>query len=182
MNWTDEELIEGCKRRSAKYEEIFYKKYYGYVMGISLSYSKDKMLADEITNDSFIKFFGSIKNFDDFQSVKAWLRRITVNTAIDYFRKHKKFQNQTDVSEETSVFHEVNALGDLAFQDIINLLNHLQEDHKIVFNLYEIEGYSHKEIGEKLGLTESSSRVYLARAKSELRKLVSLHLKEYEGR
>ena len=83
MNWTDQELIEGCKRRSAKYEEVFYKKYYGYVMGISLSYYKDRMLADEITNDSFIKFFGSLKNFDDFQSVKAWLRRITVNTAID---------------------------------------------------------------------------------------------------
>ena len=151
-------------------------------MGISLSYSKDKMLADEITNDSFIKFFGSIKKFDDFQSVKAWLRRITVNTAIDYFRKQKKFQNQTDVAEETAVFHEVNALGDLAFQDIVNLLNLLQEDHKLVFNLYEVEGYSHKEIGEKLGLTESSSRVYLARAKSQLRKLVSIHLKEYEGR
>lgn len=151
-------------------------------MGISLSYSKDKMLAAEITNDSFIKFFGSIKKFDDFQSVKAWLRRITVNTAIDYFRKQKKFQNQTDVAEETSVFHEVNALGDLAFQDIINLLNLLQEDHKLVFNLYEVEGFSHKEIGEKLGLTESSSRVYLARAKSQLRKLVSIHLKEYEGR
>lgn len=151
-------------------------------MGISLSYSKDKMLADEIANDSFIKFFGSIKKFEDFQSIKALLRRITVNTAIDYFRKQKKFQNQTDVSEETSVFHEVNALQDLAFQDIINLINQLQEDHKMVFNLYEIEGYSHKEIGEKLGLTESSSRVYLARAKSQLRKLVTLHLKEYEGR
>lgn len=151
-------------------------------MGISLSYSKDKMLADEITNDSFIKFFGSVNKFDDFQSVKAWLRRITVNTAIDYFRKQKKFQNQTDVSEETGVFHEVTALQDLAFQDIIKLINLLHEDHKMVFNLYEIEGYSHKEIGEKLSLTESSSRVYLARAKSELRKLVSLHLKEYEGR
>lgn len=151
-------------------------------MGISLSYSKDKMLADEITNDSFIKFFGSIKNFDDFQSVKAWLRRITVNTAIDYFRKQKKFKNQTDVTEETSVFHEVSALQDLAFQDIINLINLLQQDYKMVFNLYEVEGYSHKEIGEKLGLTESSSRVYLARAKAQLRKLVSLHLKEYEGR
>lgn len=151
-------------------------------MGISLSYSKDKALADEITNDSFIKFFGSIKKFEDFQSVKAWLRRITVNTAIDYFRKQKKFQNQTDVSEEPGVFHEVNALQDLAFQDIINLINLLQDDHKMVFNLYEIEGYSHKEVGEKLGLTESSSRVYLARAKSQLRKLVSLHLKEYEGR
>ncbi len=151
-------------------------------MGISLSYSKDRALADEITNDSFMKFFGSIKKFDDFQSVKAWLRRITVNTAIDYFRKQKKFQNQTDVTEDPGVFHEMSALQDLAFQDIINLINQLQEDHKMVFNLYEIEGYSHKEIGEKLSLSESSSRVYLARAKTQLRKLVSLHLKEYEGR
>ncbi|UZD23080.1 RNA polymerase sigma factor [Algoriphagus halophytocola] len=182
MNWTDEELIAGCKRKSAKYEEVFYKKYYGYVMGISLSYSKDRSLADEIVNDSFMKFFGSVHKVEDFQSVKSWLRRITVNTAIDYFRKQRKYQNQTDISEEREVGHEVHALNDLAFQDIVNLINQLQDDHKMVFNLYEIEGYSHKEIADKLGLSESSSRVYLTRAKTHLRQLVSKHLNEYEGR
>jgi len=182
LNWTDQELIEGCKRRSAKHEEVFYKKYYGYVMGISLSYLKDKDLAYEITNDSFLKFFGSIKSFEDFQSVKAWLRRITINTSIDYYRKNKKYQNHSDINDEFEIHYDVHALDDLAFQDILNLIGQVQEDQRMVFNLYEIEGYSHKEIADKLGVSESSSRVYLSRAKTKLRELVQLHLKEYAGR
>ncbi|WP_026953689.1 RNA polymerase sigma factor [Algoriphagus vanfongensis] len=182
MNWSDEELIDGCKRRSAKHEEIFFKRYYGYVMGISLSYAKDRDLAQEIVNDSFLKFFGSVANFEEFQSVKSWLRRITVNTAIDFYRKNKRIREQMEINEQTEVFHEVNALGDLAYENLIALLNQLPEDQKLVFNLYEVEGYSHREIGVKLNITESSSRVYLARAKSKLRQLVQIHLKEYAGR
>jgi RNA polymerase sigma factor (sigma-70 family) len=182
LNWSDEELIAGCKRRSAKHEEFFFKKYYGYVMGISLSYAKDRDLAKEIVNDSFLKFFGSIKNFDEFQSVKSWLRRITVNTSIDFYRKNKKIREQLEINEQTEVFHEVNAIGNLAYEDLIALLNQLPDDQKLVFNLYEVEGYSHKEIAGRLKITESSSRVYLARAKAKLRELVHTHLKEYAGR
>ncbi|MCS5489847.1 RNA polymerase sigma factor [Algoriphagus limi] len=182
MNWSDEELIDGCKRQSPKHEELFFKKYYGYVMSISLSYAKDSDLAKEIVHDSFLKFFASIESLDGYQSVKAWLRRITVNAAIDWFRKNKKYAMQQDITEQNEVYHEVHALSALAYEDLIKLLQQLPEDHKLVFNLYEVEGYSHREIGEKLGITESSSRVYLARAKSRLRQLVHIHLKEYAGR
>lgn len=182
MNYTDEELISGCKRRSVKHEEVFYKKYYGYVMGISLSYSKDRDLALEITNDAFLKFFGTIKKVENFQTIKAWLRRITVNTAIDYYRRNKKFQNQSDFEIDIPNQYEVNAISNLGYEDIIRLINQLQEDQKLVFNLYEIEGYSHKEIADRLGITEGSSRVYLTRAKVKLRQLVQTHLNEYEGR
>lgn len=151
-------------------------------MGISLSYAKDRDLAQEIVNDSFLKFFGAVTNFEEFQSVKSWLRRITVNTAIDFYRKNKRIREQMEINEQTEVFHEVNALGDLAYENLIALLNQLPEDQKLVFNLYEVEGYSHREIGVKLNITESSSRVYLARAKSKLRQLVQIHLKEYAGR
>lgn len=182
MKWTDQELIEGCKRRSIKHEECFYKTYYGYVMGISLSYTKDRDMAQEVCNDSFLKFFDSLKKLEDMSSVKAWLRRITVNTAIDYYRKNKKFQNNVEADGETEAFYEMDGLDSLGFQDILNLINQLPEDQKLVFNLYEVEGYSHKEIGEKVSISDSSSRVYLSRAKSELRRLFTLHMKEYEGR
>ncbi|GAB3222641.1 RNA polymerase sigma factor [Algoriphagus aestuariicola] len=182
MNWSDQELIDGCKRRSRKHEEFFFKKYYGYVMGISLSYSKSRDLALEITNDAFMKCFDSLKKMNEAPALKPWLRRITVNTAIDYYRKDKRFQNHLEADGETPVFDEVYAPDQLAFEDIIRLLKQLPEDQQLVFNLYEVEGYSHREVAERLEITESSSRVYLTRAKTKLRQLIQQHMKEYAGR
>ena len=175
-------MIDGCKRRSKKHEEFFFKKYYGYVMGISLSYSKSRDLALEITNDAFMKCFDSFKKMDEAPSLKPWLRRIAVNTAIDYYRKDKRFQNHLEADGETPVFDEVYAPDQLAFEDIIKLLKQLPEDQQLVFNLYEVEGYSHREVAERLEITESSSRVYLTRAKTKLRQLISQHMREYAGR
>lgn len=151
-------------------------------MGISLSYSKSRDLALEITNDSFMKCFDSFKKMDEAPSLKPWLRRITVNTAIDYYRKGKRFQNHREADGETPVFDDVYAPDQLAYEDILKLLNQLPEDQHLVFNLYEVEGYNHKEVADRLEITESSSRVYLMRAKSKLRQLIQLHMKEYAGR
>lgn len=151
-------------------------------MGISLSYSKSRDLALEITNDSFMKCFDSFKKMDQSPSLKPWLRRITVNTAIDYYRKDKRFQNHLEADGDTPVFDEVFAPDQLAYEDILKLFHHLPEDQHLVFNLYEVEGYSHKEVADRLEITESSSRVYLMRAKSKLRQLIHQHMKEYAGR
>jgi RNA polymerase sigma factor (sigma-70 family) len=182
LNWSDQELIDGCKRRSKKHEEVFFKRYYGYVMGISLSYVKNQDLAFEITNDSFLKCFDSFKKMEESPQVKPWLRRITVNTAIDYYRRNKRFQNHQEADGETPVFDEVYAPDQMAYQDILKILRLLPEDLQLVFNLYEVEGYSHREVADRLNITESSSRVYLTRAKSRLRQLIQKHLKEYAGR
>jgi RNA polymerase sigma factor (sigma-70 family) len=182
LNWSDQELIEGCKLRSKKHEELFFKKYYGYVMGISLSYSKSKDLAQEITNDSFMKCFDSFKKMDQAPSIKPWLRRITVNTAIDYYRKDKRFQDHLEVDGETPIFNEMCAPDQMAFEDILKILYKLPEDQQMVFNLYEVEGYSHKEIADRLEITESGSRVYLTRAKAKLRQWILQNMKEYAGR
>ena len=151
-------------------------------MGISLSYSKSRDLALEIANDSFMKCFDSFKKMDEARSLKPWLRRITVNTAIDYYRKNKRFQNHLEADGETPVFDEVYAPDQLAYEDIIKLLSQLPEDQQLVFNLYEVEGYSHKEISDRLEITESSSRVYLMRAKTKLRQLIQQYMIEYAGR
>ncbi len=152
-------------------------------MGISMSYIKERELALEITNDTFLKFFGTIQKLDVTISLKAWLRKIAVNTAIDYYRKNKKFQNHLEVTGELVLpSNSGYALDDLALQDILDIISRLPEDFKMVFNLYEVEGFSHKEIAEQLGISESSSRVYLTRAKVKLRELVHFHLNDYEGR
>ncbi len=119
---------------------------------------------------------------DQAPSLKSWLRRITVNTAIDYYRKDKRFQNHQEADGETPVFDEIYAPDQLAFEDILKLLKQLPQDQQLVFNLYEVEGYSHREVADRLEITESSSRVYLTRAKTKLRQLIQQHMKEYAGR
>lgn len=136
----------------------------------------------EITNDSFLKCFDSFKKMEENPQIKPWLRRITVNTAIDYYRKNKKFQNHLEADGETPVFDEVFAPDQMAYQDLLKILRQLPDDLQLVFNLYEVEGYSHKEVALRLQITESSSRVYLTRAKAKLRQLIQTHLKEYAGR
>ncbi|MDP4657363.1 MAG: sigma-70 family RNA polymerase sigma factor [Algoriphagus sp.] len=182
MNLTDLELIDGCKRRSTLHEEYFFKKYYGFVMGIGRSYVKSEDLAQEITQDTFLKFFDTVGKLNEETLLKPWLRRIAVNTAIDYYRKNRKFRFQEEIEGHSLLQINENALDQLGYEEILKLLHQLPEDQSLVFNLYEVEGYSHKEIAEKLAITESSSRVYLTRAKQKLRQLIHLNYTVYAGR
>jgi RNA polymerase sigma factor (sigma-70 family) len=182
LNLTDLELIDGCKRRSTLHEEYFFKKYYGFVMGIGRSYVKSEDLAQEITQDTFLKFFDTVGKLNEETLLKPWLRRIAVNTAIDYYRKNRKFRFQEEIEGHSLLQINENALDQLGYEEILKLLHQLPEDQSLVFNLYEVEGYSHKEIAEKLAITESSSRVYLTRAKQKLRQLIHLNYTVYAGR
>jgi len=136
----EDELIEQCKSGSLKYQELLYKQFYGYAMGIGLRYSLNRDDAMEVVNDAFIKVFNAIKHFDSDKPFKAWLRTILVNTAIDRRRK--------------------------------DLMKELPPVQITIFNLYEVDGYSHDEIGQMLSIPVSSSRVYLSRAKEKLRSVL----------
>lgn len=171
-------LISGCVLKSRKDQERLYKKYYGYVMAIGMAYCKNKDVAREVVDDAFIKIFDSIDSFDRNQSFKGWVRRITINCAIDEFRRNKKHLYHLDISECPLDLPAVDLLDQLNIDDIHNLLGELPEILRTVFNLYEIEGYNHKEISEFMGIGESSSRTYLARAKERLRSMVTRHFNQ----
>jgi len=171
----ERQIIAGCAIESEKYQELLYKWYYGYVMAVSLSYCTSRDIAQEITHDSFMKIFSSIDRFNEKQALKSWIRKITVNTAIDYYRRDKKHLYHLDVSEYSSDIPSSAIIDQLTIDDIYKLIEELPEMLKIVFNLYEIEGYSHKEIVKLVGIKESSSRTYLMRAKMKLRGLVKKH-------
>jgi RNA polymerase sigma factor (sigma-70 family) len=176
----EEEIIYHCKKGSLKHQEMLYKLFYGYAMGISLRYSLTRDDALEVTNDAFMKIFNSIINYDVNKPFKAWLRTIIVNTAIDRRRKELKQQLHTDIEHAVALSHKITVIDDLNAQDILNLMQQLPAVHLTVFNLYEIDGYSHDEIAEKLSLSPSSSRVYLARAKEKLRSIINKQLQSYE--
>jgi RNA polymerase sigma factor (sigma-70 family) len=164
------------------HEEYFFKKYYGFVMGIGRTYVKSEDLAQEITQDTFLKFFDTVGKLNSEVVLKPWLRRIAVNTAIDYYRKNRKFRFHEEVEGHSLLQVNEDAVGQLSYEEILKLLHQLPEDQHLIFTLYEVEGYSHKEIAEKLAITESSSRVYLTRAKHKLRQLIHLYHTVYAGR
>ncbi len=168
-------IIKNCKSGKLKHQEKLYKHFYSYAMGICLRYAYTKTDASEILNDSFLKVFKSINSFNEELPFKPWLRKIMVNTAIDYYRKNARFSPMLEIEEAENEGFNINAIDTFNYQDIKKILDELPEPYRLIFNLYEIEGYTHKEIAEKTGLNESTSRSYLVRAKKKLRILVEHH-------
>jgi len=168
----DDELISHCKTGSLKYQELLYKQFYGYAMGIGLRYSLNRDDALEVVNDAFIKVFKAIHNFQSDRPFKAWLRTIIVNTAIDRRRKELKFQLHAEVDDTMNVHVGVTAVENLGVGDILQLMKQLPPIQQTIFNLYEVDGYNHDEIAGMLSIPSSSSRVYLSRAKEKLRTLI----------
>ena len=173
-----ESVVRGCIRMDDKAQELLYKKYFGYALTVALLYSTDRNDAIEVVDDSFLKVFSEIKKFDISQPFKGWLRKIVINTAIDKFRKKNR---RIDFKETDSVAIQDTAPGPiscLTAQDIMKLLNCLPHTYKTVFCLYDIEGYSHDEIAAKLKIPASSSRVYLTRARKQMRELYNKHIND----
>ncbi|MDB5112305.1 MAG: polymerase subunit sigma-70 [Mucilaginibacter sp.] len=169
----EEEIIRHCKTGSLKYQEMLYKLFYGYAMGISLRYCFSREDAVEVVNDAFIKVFNAISSYATDKPFKPWLRSIIINTAIDRRRKELKFQFNTDLENAEALSYTVTAIDNLNAQDILKLMRQLPAVQITVFNLYEIDGYNHDEIAQILGLSPSSSRVYLTRAKEKLRNILN---------
>ncbi|WP_026902574.1 RNA polymerase sigma factor [Pedobacter glucosidilyticus] len=172
---SDQELIIKCRKDDVKAQEMLYKRFYAYAMGISLRYCINRDDALETVNDAFIKLFKTIKTFENERLIKPWFRQIVVNSAIDSRRKNLKHSTVLDIeyAEEKPANNQI--ISKINAQDILKLLDELPEIHRLIFNLYEIDGYSHEEISDILDIPSSSSRVYLSRAKDKLRKLVNNH-------
>lgn len=162
-------LIKGCRQGKLRAQEKLYRHFYAYGMSICLPYSKNKDEAAEILNDSFLKVFQNISSFDSNYPFKPWLRRIIINTAIDYYRQFFKHNSLIDNNIDELYDLQTESVDDLEIEDIMLMLNELPEIYRIVFNLYEIEGFSHKEIAIKIRVSESTSRSNLTRAKKMLR-------------
>lgn len=165
-------LILKAKDGDKKSIALLYKQFYGFAMSVALRYSNSRDEACEIVNDSFMKAFDRLKQYQPENSFKGWFRRIIVNTAIDYFRKNSRYSSIMDIEKADSESYNADVIDQLTYEDILGLIRNLPEILRLVFNMYEIEGYDHNEIGEKLGIPASTSRTYLARSKKKLREKV----------
>ena len=169
------DIFKGRTRLTAEMEERLYSRYWGKLMGVARRYIPAREMAREVVNDSFVKAFRKLPTLkgegDDKQAVlEAWLVRITVNTAIDRLRSQRTLPDTVAIDglENHPAVEMDNTLG---VEDILQLLQGLPDLHRVVFNLYELEGYAHDEIAQLLGIPASSSRVYLTKAKQGLRAL-----------
>ena len=168
-------VLEGCYRGDLKAQEELCKQYYGYVMSIALRFSSCHDNALEIANDSFLKIFRKIESYKIDKEFKTWVRKIVVNTAIDHYRKDRK--NNLEISIEAAYNEPVeeDVSTSLSAEELIKLINSMPVKYRYIFNLFEIEGYSHEEIALQLGITASNSRANLTRAKKMLRKMILIN-------
>ena len=172
---TVDDLIRSCKTGNLKSQEMLYKHFYGYALGICVRYLFNRDDALEAVNDAFIKTFKAISSFREDADFKAWFRKILVNTALDYKRKNMRFNQAIEMTDTEVQTTFASGVDKLTAKDILSLMKHLSEIQQVVFNLYEIDGYSHKEIAMQLNIPESSSRTYLSRAKQILQNLLITH-------
>ncbi len=172
-NMTEKELIRRCKKNSTKAQKLLYKTYHSSLLGICMRYGKSKAEAEDILHIGMMKIYKSIGSFSGNGSFEGWMKRIIVNTAVDNFRKnHKHYyhENIDDIGESTDLSDEIS--DNLAAKDILKTIQQLPAGYRLVFNLYAIEGYSHKEIALKLGISESTSKTQLMKARVKLQKML----------
>ncbi len=175
--YSDSDLVKRCTGGDRRSQEILYKRYFSFAMSICIRYTRDENEAMEIVNDSYMKVLDRLSDYDPSRPFKSWYGRILVNTAIDNYRKNLKHNEYISINTITETEdREPEIEAELSVNDILTLYRHLPGNYKMTFNLFEIEGYSHEEIGQMLGVAASTSRSNLARAKKMLRELYSRHI------
>lgn len=167
------QLIARCIKRDRKAEYELYKATYSYLMSICLRYTRDRDNASESLNTGFLKILTNLEKYNLAIPFKVWIRKIMVNTLIDEYRKSKRDKERVSYVEDyfdSSDFSEANeALSKFDCQQIYDLIAKLPEATRQVFNLFVIDGYSHKEIGEMLGISEGTSKWHLNAARQRLK-------------
>lgn len=164
------EVVEGCLKGKESAMKKFYEHFQGFALSVCLSYCENRDDALEIMNDGFLKVFKSLDKVENIERIKPWLRRIMINVAIDHFRKNiKKQTTQLPQNIIEPNFGDVLVYAKLSSEDIMSAVQSLPANYRLVFNLYAIEGYSHKEIGGMLKIAESTSRANLSLANGLLR-------------
>ncbi|MEM7161247.1 MAG: RNA polymerase sigma factor [Bacteroidota bacterium] len=172
------DILAGCAKGDPKSQQWVFETHYGKMLVVCLRYAENMDEAKDILQDGFIKVFDKIGKFDGKGSLEGWIRRVIVNTAIDAIRKKKAnmFTSFEDQEEKLSDSIEEETFEDefeFSANDVLNALHQISPAYRTVFNLYVLEGHTHKEIAEKLGISEGTSKSNLAKAKQRIKKILT---------
>ncbi len=167
---TEEKLIDGCVKGKSWAQKSLYEKYSPLMLGICIRYLKDRDDADDVLVQGFMKVFDNIAKFRKEGSFEGWIRRIIVNECLTFIRKNRSMYLETDI-EKASNDPDYSVLDNqLEADDLLEMIRQLPVGYRTVFNLYAIEGFSHAEIAEQLGININTSKSQLSRARSYLQK------------
>lgn len=169
--------IKGCLDQQRKSQEELYRHFYGYAMSICMRYTKNENEAVEVLNDSFLKVFTSLHQYDQSRPFQSWFRRIIIHTAINYYHQHKKHNGHQPIEEAHQVSMAQDILEQCSYQEIVNTIQKLSPVYRTVLNMFIIDGYSHEEIAEALHISIGTSKSNLSRARSHLKVLLNKDMK-----
>ncbi|RLD40785.1 MAG: hypothetical protein DRI86_14615 [Bacteroidetes bacterium] len=170
-----EHLIEGCINNNRKSQKDLYERYFGLMMSISMRYCSDWDEAKEVVNTGFLKVFLKIKDYSGKGSFEGWMKRIIVNSALDYIKSLKQPTVEIDDKNtyESDLYVDNEALNDFSVDDIIKHIQALPPMSRAVFNMYVMEGYKHKDISKELGISEGTCHWHLQNARKILQTKIS---------
>lgn len=168
FNYEEDNLITACIRKERWAQKVLYEEHYPKMMGVCLRYAGNQDEAMDILHEGFIKVFKNLHRYEPGTSLNSWIRRIMVNTAIDYYRKMVRRRMEDLETVYDVCVTDADAMSQISEQEILQVIQELSPAYRAVFNLYVIEGYSHKEIADLLKITESTSRSNLVKARLKL--------------
>ena len=178
QNITESDLISGCIDGDRRMQEELYRRFSPRMYAVCLRYAGSSEEAEDILQEGFIKIFKKLSSFRGEGSFEGWIRRVFVNTAIEHFRRKRYLQPVTEKEEKTIEGKYISVLDTLAEKDILDLVRQLSPGYRTVFNMYVVEGYTHKEIGDILGISEGTSKSQLSRAKVILQDMVKKFMEQ----
>ena len=181
QNIPDSDLIVGCLEGNRRMQEELYRRFSPRMYAVCLRYAGSSEEAEDILQEGFIKVFKKLDSFRSEGSFEGWIRRIFVNTAIEHFRRKRYLMPVTEKEENTIEGKYLSVLDDLAARDIMALVQELSPGYRTVFNMYVVEGYTHKEIADMLGISEGTSKSQLSRAKVILQDMVKQFIDQHRG-
>jgi RNA polymerase sigma-70 factor (ECF subfamily) len=168
---SEKDLVKGCQRGKAKYQKLLYERYAPKMLAVCMRYFRTREEAQDALQDGFIKVFTNIGSFRGDGSLEGWIRRIMVNTSLNLYRNNLKRMYHLDVDDAQVQIADVSVDFDrFNVEDIMRLVQKLPDGYRIVFNMYDIDGYSHKEIAAKLGISVNTSKSQLLKARRHLKK------------
>lgn len=170
-----DELLIGCRNNDRRSQKALYDRFYGYGLAVALPYCSDADEAREVLNEAFLKVFTGIGRYNPAQPFTAWLRVIVVRTAIN--RYHHRMREPDWLELDEALLHPADlpneALDQLSAEELMRLTQRLPPAYRLALNLYAVEGYSHAEIAEMLGISEGASKSNLSKARARLRQLMA---------
>lgn len=173
---SQEELVHRCKKGERKAQELLYRQYAGVLFGICLKYSRNKTEAEDNLHDSFMTIYDKIGQYESKGSFEGWIKRITINTVLQKYRQQEYLSVVNEnIPDEVTV--ESN-YADIGLQSLLSYIQELPNKYRTTFNLYVLDGYSHKEISQLLGTTVGTSKSNLARARMLLKEKIESKLSQ----